>query len=61
MSKKEVGDAFHQAKKWGGDSGDFGRTNGDVEVCKDCGGIFPQTPKGGLGGNIGNIKDPIER
>jgi len=29
--------------------------NPDVEVCKNCGEVFPQTPRGGLGDSIGNI------
>ena len=58
-SREDVGNAVHQAK--GPDTGDFGRSNGDVEVCRDCGEIFPQTPQNGLGDSIGNIRDPIER
>ncbi|UZJ45955.1 RHS repeat-associated core domain-containing protein [Marinimicrobium sp. C6131] len=31
--------------------------NPDVEVCNDCGEVFPQTESGGLGDSIGNIED----
>jgi RHS repeat-associated protein len=61
MSRGDVKDSIHQAKNNGPESGDLGRKNGDVEVCRDCGEIFPQTPRNGLGDSIGNISDPIER
>lgn len=61
MPKRDVGNSIHQAKDNGSDSGDFGRNNGNVEVCRDCGEIFPKTPNNGLGDSIGNIRDPIER
>ena len=31
--------------------------NPDVEVCKDCGEVFPQTEEGGLGDSISNINE----
>lgn len=60
-SKSDVKAVIHQAKNDGPNSGDIGKTNGDVEVCRDCGEIHPQTPNNGLGDSIGNINDPIER
>ncbi len=31
--------------------------NPDIEVCLDCGEVFPQTDDGGLGDSIGGIKE----
>jgi uncharacterized protein RhaS with RHS repeats len=51
LTSKEVRDRIHGAK-----SGQLSG-NPDVEVCDDCGEIFPQTEKGKLGDSIGNIED----
>jgi len=52
MTPKEVKEAIHGIK------GDANMPNNpDVEVCNDCGEVFPQTDNGGLGDSIGNIKD----
>ena len=48
---KEVKEKSHGAKN--GKLTD----NPDVEVCNDCGEIFPQTESGELGDSIGNIED----
>ncbi len=51
LKPKEVKDRIHGVK-----NGRLGN-NPDVEVCNDCGEIFPQTDHGELGDSIGNIKD----
>ncbi len=61
MSKTDAKQAIHQAKDKAPDTGDAGKKNGDVEVCKSCGEIFPKTPGNTLGESVGNIRDPIER
>lgn len=33
--------------------------NPDVEVCNDCGEVFPQTDDGKLGDSIGNIDEEL--
>jgi RHS repeat-associated protein len=50
---KEVKDKIHELKR--PISG-----NPDVEVCQDCGEVFPQTAEGGLGDSIGNINEGRE-
>ena len=51
MKPKEVKEKIHEIKN--------GQLTGnpDVEVCNDCGEVFPQTEEGGLGDSIGNIQD----
>lgn len=51
LSKGEVKDQIHELKG--------GRLNNNphVEVCRDCGEVFPQTKGGGLGDSIGNIRE----
>jgi hypothetical protein len=52
MKPKEVKEKIHELK--GGAKIDG---NPDVEVCSECGEVFPQTEDGGLGDSIGNIKE----
>jgi hypothetical protein len=52
LSPKETKDRIHGLK---GDAKITG--NPDVEVCSNCGEVFPQTPDGGLGDSIGNIDE----
>ncbi|QHJ14007.1 tRNA(Glu)-specific nuclease WapA (plasmid) [Paraglaciecola mesophila] len=52
LKPKEVKEAIHGVK---GNANLPG--NPDVEVCNDCGEVFPQTEDGGLGDSIGNIED----
>lgn len=51
LKPKEVREKIHKAKS--------GRISGnpDIEVCNNCGEIFPQTDDGGLGDSIGNIEE----
>lgn len=52
LKPKEVKDAIHVVK------GNANLPNNpDVEVCNDCGEVFPQTEDGSLGDSIGNIED----
>jgi uncharacterized protein RhaS with RHS repeats len=52
LKPKEVKEAIHGVK------GNANLPNNpDVEVCNDCGEVFPQTEDGGLGDSIGNIED----
>ncbi|WP_062568137.1 hypothetical protein [Pseudoalteromonas arabiensis] len=52
LKPKEVKDAIHGVK------GNANLSNNpDVEVCNNCGEVFPQTEDGGLGDSIGNIED----
>jgi len=51
LKPKEVRNRIHGIKN-GQLSG-----NPDVEVCNDCGEVFPQTEDGNLGDSIGNIED----
>lgn len=52
LKPREVKDAIHGVKG----SANL-PNNPDVEVCNECGEVFPQTEEGGLGDSIGNIKD----
>ncbi len=52
LKPKEVKDAIHGVK---GNANLL--NNPDVEVCNNCGEVFPQTEDGGLGDSIGNIED----
>lgn len=52
---KEVKEKIHELK---GEAKIPG--NPDVEVCKDCGEVFPQTEEGDLGDSIGNINEGRE-
>ena len=49
---EDTTDTIHRLKRKKGISG-----NADVEVCKKCGEMFPQTDAGGLGDSIGNIDE----
>jgi RHS repeat-associated protein len=51
MKPQEVRDQIHGLK------GGRINNNPDVEVCRDCGEVFPQTGSGGLGESIGNIQE----
>ena len=52
LKPKEVKEKIHELK------GDAKLPNNpDVEVCNDCGEVFPQTEGGGLGDSIGNIDE----
>ena len=50
-SVRDVKDRIHDIK-----SGPL-PGNPDVEVCNDCGEVYPQTEYGTLGDSIGNILD----
>jgi RHS repeat-associated protein len=52
LKPAEVKDKIHELK-----GGAKLPNNPDVEVCNDCGEVFPQTEDGGLGDSIGNIDE----
>jgi len=52
LKPKEVKEKIHGLKSDGKING-----NPDVEVCNNCGEVFPQTSGGGLGDSIGNIDE----